>query len=200
MNNLLGHEDVHTVTVSTATKVLNWWCKKLHEISYTRNITFHSAIKTSPYEAIYGIKPPREVLHVQKSIEVISDSNSTQVDKPNHNLEQNTPNSLEVEENDLAQTEECQRKWMRISENQASYNEEMVQQSKKKAEKKCSQFNVGDIVSIKINKVNKMTPFNPNMLLEKITEIENHYVQVVTRLESSCTIFYVFENLRDAHL
>lgn len=36
--------------------------------------------------------------------EVISDSNSTQVDKPNHNLEQNTPNSLEVEDNEVAQT------------------------------------------------------------------------------------------------
>ena len=40
------------------------------------------------------------------------------MDKPNHNLEQNTPNSLEVEENDLAQTvEEHQRKQTRISEN-----------------------------------------------------------------------------------
>lgn len=26
-----------------------------------------------------------------------------------------------------------------------------------------------------------MTPFNPNMLLGKITEIENYYVRVVTR-------------------
>ena len=108
---------MHTLIVSTATKVSNW-CKKLNEISYTRNITYHSAIKTTPSEAVYGIKPHREVLHVQQSIEVISDANSTQMDKPNHNLEQNTPNSLEVEENDLAQTlEEHQRKQTRISEN-----------------------------------------------------------------------------------
>ena len=168
-------EDMHTLIVSTATKVSNW-CKKLNEISYTRNITYHSAIKTTPYEAVYGIKPHREVLHVQQSIEVISDANSTQVDKPNHNLEQNTPNSLEVGENDLAQTlKEHQRKQTRISENQASYDEKMVQQSKKKDDKKCSQFKVGDVVSIKINKVDTMTPFNPNMLLGKITEIENHY-------------------------
>ena len=50
----------------------------------------------------------------------------------------------------------------------------MVQQSKKKADKKCSQFKVEDVVSIKINKVNKMTPFTPNMLIGKITEIDNH--------------------------
>lgn len=50
------------------------------------------------------------MLHVLQSIEVISDLNSTQVEKPNHNLEQNSPNSLEVEENDLIQTEERQRK------------------------------------------------------------------------------------------
>ena len=43
-----------------------------------------------------ALEPHREVLHVQQSIEVISDSNSTQLDKPNHNLEQNIPNSLEV--------------------------------------------------------------------------------------------------------
>ena len=57
----------------------------------------------------------------------------------------------------------------------------MVQQSKKKADKKCSQFKVGDVVSIKINKVNKMTPFTPNMLIEKIPDIENHYAWVLTR-------------------
>ena len=163
---------MHTLTVSTAAKESNW-CKKLNEISYTRNITYHSAIKTTPHEAVYGIEPHREVLHVQQSIEVISDSNSTQLDKPNHNLEQNIPNSLEVEENDLVQTEEHQRKRMTISENRASYNEKMVQQSKKKADKKCSQFKVEDVVSIKIKKVNKMTPFTPNMLIGKITEIDN---------------------------
>ena len=114
--------------------------------------TYQSAIKTTPYEAVYGTKLHREELHVQQSIEVISDSNSAQVDKPNHNLEQNTPNSLEVEENDLAQTEERQRKQMRISINQASYNEKIMQQSKKKADKKCSQFKVGDVASFYQNK------------------------------------------------
>ena len=57
----------------------------------------------------------------------------------------------------------------------------MVQQSKKKADKKSSQFKVGDVVSIKIDKVDKRSPFHPNMLLGKITEIENQYAREVTR-------------------
>ena len=36
-------EDMHTLIANTATKVSNW-CKKLGEISYTRNITYHTAI------------------------------------------------------------------------------------------------------------------------------------------------------------
>lgn len=61
-------EDMHTLIVSTATKVSNW-CKKLHKILYTRNITYHFAIKTTPYEAIYGIKSHTEALYVQQSID-----------------------------------------------------------------------------------------------------------------------------------
>ena len=57
----------------------------------------------------------------------------------------------------------------------------MVQQSKKKAGQKSSQFKVEDVVSIKIDKVDKPSPFYPNMLLGKITELENHYARVVTR-------------------
>ena len=57
----------------------------------------------------------------------------------------------------------------------------MVQQSKKKAEQKSSQFKVGDVVSIKIDKVDKQSTFYPNMLLGKITELENDYARVVTR-------------------
>ena len=165
---------MHTLIVSTAEKDSNW-CRKLGEISYTRNTSYHTAIQTTPYEAVYGMKPHREVL--QQSIQITSGG-------PNHNLEQNLrKRSLEVhvEENDQAPTEERQRKRTTISENQARYNEKMVQQSKKKADKKSSQFKVGDVVSIKIDKVDKRSPFHPNMLLGKITEIENQYARVVTR-------------------
>ena len=165
---------MHTLIVSTAEKDSNW-CRKLGEISYTRNISYHTAIQTTPYEAVYGMKPHGEVL--QQSIQITSEG-------PNHNLEQNPrKRSLEVhvEENDQAPTEERERKRTKISENQARYNEKTVQQSKKKADKKSSQFKVGDVVSIKIDKVDKRSRFDPNMLLGKITEIENQYARVVTR-------------------
>ena len=149
-------EDMHTLIVSTAEKDSNW-CRKLGEISYTRNISYHTAIQTTPYEAVYGMKPHREVL--QQSIQITSEDR-------NHNLVQNPrKRSLEVhvEENDQAPTEERQRKRTKISENQARYNEKMVQQSKKKADKKSSQFKVGDVVSIKIDKVDKRSPFHPKI-------------------------------------
>ena len=170
---------MHTLIASTATKVSNL-CKKLGEISYTRNITYHTAIKTSPYEAVYGIKPHRELLN--QSMEVIHEINSPQVEELNHNLKQNAPNSPEVEADlDLSQPEERQKKQRKISKNQEAYNQKMVQQSKNKAEQKSSQFKVGDVVSIKIDKVDKPSPFYPNMLFGKITELENHYARVVTR-------------------
>jgi len=49
----------------------------------------------------------------------------------------------------------------------------MVQQSEKKSAKKCNQFKVGDAVSIKIDRVDKTSLYYPNMLLGKITELEN---------------------------
>lgn len=42
-------------------------------------------------------------------------------------------------------------------------------------------FKVDDMVSIKIDKVDKTTPFHPNLRLAKITTIENGYPQVVTQ-------------------
>ena len=96
-------EDMHTLIVSTAEKDSNW-CRKLGEISYTRNISYHTAIQTTPYEAVYGMKPHREVL--QQSIQITSEDR-------NHNLVQNPrKRSLEVhvEENDQAPTEERKEK------------------------------------------------------------------------------------------
>ena len=89
---------------------------------------------------------------------------SVHAESPKHNLNQNaSKRSLEVEENDQVSTQERQRKRQKISENQARYNEKMVQQSKKKADKKSSQFKVGDVVSIKLEKVDKQSPFHLNM-------------------------------------
>ena len=119
---------------------------------------------------------------LQQNIEIMSGTISVHAESPKHNLNQNaSKRSLEVEENDQVSTQEWQRKRQKISENQARYNEKMEQQSKRKADKKSSQFKVGDAVSMKIEKVDKQSPFHPNMLLGKITEIENQYACVVTR-------------------
>ena len=40
-------------------------------------------------------------------------------------------------------------------------------------------YKVDDMVSIKIDKVDKKSPFHPNLLLGKVLEIENNYVKVL---------------------
>ena len=52
------------------------------------------------------------------------------------------------------------------------------QESKHKNNRK---FKISDMVAIKINKVDKINPFHPNMLLGQIIEIEESgYVTIVT--------------------
>lgn len=172
-------EDMHTFIVSTVGKNISNWCKYLGEVSYTQNISYHTATKTTPYEAVYGMKPHREVL--THGIPIISDENSDQLEDTNTHLEESINENLEVEDNGETSKEERQTKRLKISENQTKYNEKMVQQSQKKATKKCNQFKVGDVVSIKIDKVDKASLFHPNMLLGKIIEIENQYARVVTK-------------------
>ena len=54
------------------------------------------------------------------------------------------------------------------------------QQTRKKAQKQ-PKFKISDMVAIKINKVDKINPFHPNMLLGQIIEIEESgYVRIVT--------------------
>ena len=133
---------------------------------------------------------------LEQSMEVIHEINSPQVEELNHNLEQNARNSPEVEaDHDLSQPEEHQRKRQKISKNQEAYNQKMVQQSKKKAEQKSSHFKVGDVhvFSIKIDKVDKPSPFYPNMLLGKITELENHYARVVTRFGKNPNTYFSYK-------
>ena len=50
------------------------------EASYTRNISYHRAIKVSPYEAVYGIKHHREKLNEQ--------SKESQSEQEENNLEE----------------------------------------------------------------------------------------------------------------
>ena len=39
------------------------WCEKASEAANTRNISYHQAIKMTPYEAVYGFKSHRECEH-----------------------------------------------------------------------------------------------------------------------------------------
>ena len=61
----------------------------------------------------------------------------------------------------------------KITENQKNYDNEMVTQSQKNQPRK---FKVGDIVSIKIDRVDKTSPLHSNLLLGKIEEIVNAYI------------------------
>ena len=56
----------------------------------------------------------------------------------------------------------------------------MVNQTRKKEARK-SKFKVGDMVSIKINRVDKTTPLHPNLLLGKIIAFQNTYAKVKTQ-------------------
>ena len=65
-----------------------------------------------------------------------------------------------------------------IQEAQESYNTKMIKQPEVNPRKKV--YKVDDMVSIKIDRVDKKSPFHPNLLLGKVLEIENNYVKVVT--------------------
>ena len=74
---------------------------------------------------------------------------------------------------------ENNKKRQKITENQEKYNNEMVTQSQKKNQPR--KFKVGDIVSIKIDRVDKTSPLHSNLLLGKVEEIVNTYARVVTK-------------------
>ena len=54
---------MRALIMSTSSKNLKKWCEKAQEAAYTRNISYHRAITMTPYEAVYGIKAHREVIH-----------------------------------------------------------------------------------------------------------------------------------------
>ena len=60
-------ENARAVIMSKVQSKVNKWCKCTLEISYTMNITYHSAIKTTPYEATFGFKAHRETLTTSNS-------------------------------------------------------------------------------------------------------------------------------------
>ena len=110
------------------------------EAAYVRNIAHHRAIKQSPYEAVYGIKPHREQL------------------TPSLLLDQETEVEAPVTTNDSRESsqsisDEWTKKRKSVSENQEDYNNRMIKQTQQSSRSKS--FKVDDMVSIKIDKVYK---------------------------------------------
>ena len=58
-SNRTWKESTRSLLMSTDKKV-DHWCERTLESSYTMNISYHSTIKTSPYEAVFGFKAHRE--------------------------------------------------------------------------------------------------------------------------------------------
>lgn len=56
-SNVSWKEDMRSLIVSKADKNIKKLCQYTREVSYTRNTSYHQAIKLSPYEAVCRIKP-----------------------------------------------------------------------------------------------------------------------------------------------
>ena len=56
---------------------------------------------------------------------------------------------------------------------------------------KVDKFKIDDFVSSKIDKVDKTSPPNPNLLLGKATEVENNYTKIVTKFEIIIIFLYI---------
>ena len=148
-------EDLHTLIVST-TRNNSKWCSCLSNISYTRNITIFTrqsiqrptklCLALNPTEKYHGTKTQRRILKTaHNNLSNLTPAKSFKVNIMNRHLMRNT--------------KEDGKKY----NSQAQYNENMIKQCNTKDEKKCSEFKVGDVVSIKIDKVDKAAPFHPNM-------------------------------------
>ena len=129
------------------------------------NVTFHRAIKCSPYEAVFGFKAHREV--AATAIPANEEEFSQEIAE---NVKE-IPDTINLEQ---------QAKRQKICENQQHYNAKMnkqAQQSKKMS------FKVDDLVAIKIHKPDKVSNLHANMLIAKILEIDSttNYVKAVTQ-------------------
>ena len=59
-SNRTWKEDIRAIILSSKHSNIDTWCQHTMEASYTMNITYHRAIKTTPYEAVFGIQAHRE--------------------------------------------------------------------------------------------------------------------------------------------
>ena len=113
-------EDTRALIMSTSSQNVKKWCEKVTETAYTRNISYHRAIKMTPYEAVYGIKAHREVFHSP-----ISENHQEQAHNETHPDAHEDLNECEIQQ-------EQPRKRQKITESQEKYNNQMIKQTQKK--------------------------------------------------------------------
>ena len=173
-------QDMRSLIIGTADKNIHKWCQYTREASYTRNISYHRAIKLSPYEAVYGIKPHREKT---ANKEVTEESEERESEEEENSVKEANEKTTQQS------SEEPPRKRQKIIENQTKYNTDMVKQTKRRQEKKQPKFKLSDMVAVKIDKVDKTNPLHPNMLLGKIISIEESgFVQIVIQFGTINTL------------
>ena len=82
-NNRTVKENMKNIITKKNDEEVNW-CKTLSEAAYKKNIFVHSATGKSPYEAVFGILPRKEV-HVSADVEKLGKESTPVTDFPNPN-------------------------------------------------------------------------------------------------------------------
>ena len=82
-NNRTVKENMKNIITKKNGEEVNW-CKTLSEAVYKKNIFVHSATGKSPYEAVFGILPRKEV-HISVDVEKLGKESTPVTDFPNPN-------------------------------------------------------------------------------------------------------------------
>ena len=162
-SNRTWKESTRSLFMSTDKKV-DHWCERTLESSYTMNISYHSTIKTSPYEAVFGFKAHREkATPLPEACEQYDTETETDQEKTPPAAQTSSESGTKHHETDHERSSERLKKRRKIQESQEKYNQKMVDSSKERRQK----FKINDLVSIKIDKVDKST-LHPNLLMAKL--------------------------------
>ena len=149
------------------------WCSKLGEAAYKKNITIHRVVRETPYRLVFGIDPKKEI---QMKVTVDDETKLSEEEEHEKDQEPQTANATKGMKQKSSSTCEAQsRKKMRSEANSHQMDEKM-----KNSRPKAKTLNIGDYVSIKIDKVDK-TPLHPNVLIREIVAFENDYAKVACK-------------------
>lgn len=149
-------EDMRALIMSTCLEIAKW-CKCTMQASYIMNITHHRAINMTPYEAVFHMKAKRELLdHAPEGEHALK--------KDPIPREQQSPEEDHV----ISTTEtrsQASKKRKAIGEAQKTYNAKMNKQSEASPRKRL--YKVGEKVSIKIDRVDKIISYAPKLTPRK---------------------------------